>query len=303
MGQELFIEAAAAQNAACNLCGGHERRQLFRKFGYDLVACRDCGLVFVGNPPGEAEIAAFYSGEEDYHSELLNPAHPSFARVQGIARQHMRFLRKSVARSAGLKLLDIGCSSGLFLNEAREAGFDGHGAELGAATSGFARDHFGLNVHTGDWRDAGHADASFDVITLFDVIEHLPDPLAELVAIRRLLKPGGLLLQSTPDIDGLFPRASYLLANKLDYWPHPEPPHHLYQFSRRTLSALTEKAGYTTARADQTHIGLDYSFGTPASWRVSPKMLAYAVMFAGTAVVGPWIGMGDWLYLASRKTN
>ena len=301
MGQELAIDVSAAQPLACNLCGARAHRPLFRKAGYDLVACGHCGLAFIANPPDENAIAALYAGGDDYHSALLDPGHPVFARMQAIARQHMRFLRRSIPTPTGLKLLDVGCSSGLFLNEARAAGFAVKGAELSATTSGFARDHFGLEVHTGDWRDAGHAEASFDVITLLDVIEHLADPLAELVAIRRLLKPGGLLLQSTPDIDGLFPRLSYKLANRLDYWPHPEPPHHLFQFSRRTLAALTEKAGYKTLRADQTRIGLDYSFGTPATWKQSPKMLAYAALFAGTAVLGSWIGQGDWLYLASRK--
>ncbi|MCW1427979.1 class I SAM-dependent methyltransferase [Novosphingobium sp. JCM 18896] len=302
MGHELAIDVSAAQQLlACNLCGARDHRTLFRKAGYDLVACGHCGLAFIANPPDEAAIAALYDGGADYHSALLDLGHATFARMQEIARQHLTFLRRSIAQPTGLRLLDIGCSSGLFLNEARTAGFVVSGAELSAATSAFARDHFGLDVHTGDWREAGHAPGSFDVITLFDVIEHLADPFAELVAIRRLLKPGGLLLQSTPDIDGLFPRLSYKLANRLDYWPHPEPPHHLFQFSRRTLAALTEKAGYKTLRADQTRIRLGYSFGTPSHWKRSPKMLAYAALFAGTALVGPWIGQGDWLYLASRN--
>ncbi len=291
---------SAARPLACTLCGKHGTRPLFSARGYDLVACRHCGLAFLSNPPGGAEVEALYT-DPDYHGALLDPANPTFERMRATARQHLRFLRRSVAEGAGLKLLDVGCSSGLFLDEARQSGFEVHGAELSASTAAFAREHFGLSVHSGDWRDAGHADASFDVITLFDVIEHLPDPLAELVAIRRLLKPGGLLLQSTPDIDGLFPRLSYLLARRLDYWPHPEPPHHLFQFSRRTLGALTEQAGYVDPRADQTRIGLDYSFGTPFDWKRSPKMLPYAVLFAPSAIIGPWIGMGDWLYLAARR--
>ncbi len=108
-------------------------------------------------------------------------------------------------------------------------------------------------------------------------------------------------MQSTPNIDGLFPRLSYRLAHRLDYWPHPEPPHHLYQFSAATLSALTRKAGYEIVRADQTRIQLGYSFGGPASWKASPKLLAYAALFAPSAVIGPWFGLGDWLYLAARR--
>lgn len=301
MGFERAISSEADAALACNLCGERESERLFRKFGYDLVRCRRCALVFVANPPGADAVEGFYTAEADYHSELLDPGGAAFRHMRGIARQHLRHLARSTGTAQGLKLLDVGCSSGLFLDEARMAGFDVHGAELSPQTSRFARNHFGLDVQTGDWRDAGYEDGSFDVVTLFDVIEHLPDPKAELRDILRLLRPGGLLLQSTPNIDGLFPRLSYLVADALDYWPHPEPPHHLYQFSTGTLSALTEAAGYEIERADLTSIHLSYSFGTPRSWRVSPKLLAYALLFAPVALAGRLLGQGDWLYLAARK--
>lgn len=301
MGYERAFDVAAGTAPACNLCGGSDHAPLFRKAGYQLLRCAECDLVFVGDPPSAAEVAGFYTAQADYHNELLDPASAAFARMRGVARQHLRALRHSVPHPAAMRLLDIGCSSGLFLAEARGAGFTVSGAELSPETGAFARDHFGLDIHIGDWRDAGHAPGSLDIVTLFDVIEHLPDPLAELAAIRRLLKPGGLLLQSTPNIDGLFPRLSYALADRLDYWPHPEPPHHLYQFSTRTLTEMTAQAGYEPLRIDQTRIQLGYSFGTPASWRVSPKLLAYAALFAPVAVVGPWVGMGDWFYLAARN--
>jgi SAM-dependent methyltransferase len=299
MGLEVLITAEPL--LACNLCGGVEHRHLFRKRGFELVRCEGCGLAFIANPPRADEVAGLYSAAADYHGALLDPADPGFAAMRRIARQHVTMLRRSVRAPRGLRLLDVGCSSGLFLDEVRAEGFEVSGAELSADTAAFARSHFGLDVHPGDWRDAGHADGSFDVITLFDVIEHLPDPLGELRALRRLLKPGGLLLQSTPNIDGLFPRLSYRLAKRLDYWPHPEPPYHLYQFSDRTLAEITERAGYEAGRVDQTHIQLGYSFGTPASWRASPKLLAYAALFAPVAAVAPWFGMGDWLYLAARR--
>src|SRR6186713_700694 len=245
MGLELPIVAETL--VACNLCGGVEHRHLFRKRGFELVRCAGCGLAFIANPPSADDVAGLYSAAADYHGALLDPADPGFAAMRRIARQHAKILRRSVRAPQGMRLLDIGCSSGLFLVEAQAAGFEVSGAELSVETAAFARGHFGLDVYAGDWRGSGFAEASFDVITLFDVIEHLPDPLAELCAIRRLLKPGGLLLQSTPNIDGLFPRLSYALADRLDYWPHPEPPYHLYQFSDRTLPEMTERAGYEVA--------------------------------------------------------
>ncbi len=297
----LELPNAAETLLACNLCGGVEHRHVFRKRGFELVRCEGCGLAFVANPPRADEIAGLYSAAADYHGALLDPADPGFAAMRRIARQHVAMLRRSIRKPHGLRLLDVGCSSGLFLDEARAEGFEVSGAELSVDTAAFARKHFGLDVHPGDWRDAGYAEGSFDAITSNSVIEHLPDPLGELRALRRLLKPGGLLLQSTPNIDGLFPRLSYRLANRLDYWPHPEPPYHLFQFSDRTLAEMTERAGYEVGRVDQTRIQLGYSFGGPASWRASPKLLAYAVLFAPVAAVAPWLGLGDWLYLAARR--
>ncbi len=301
MGSKPAWEAASIDGARCNLCGSDRHVHLFRKHGYDLVRCTGCDLAFVANPPDEAGIKAIYTASSAYHDRLLDSGSAEFARQRRVARQHMQMLRRFRAHVAGLSVLDIGCSSGIFLDEARTAGMRPHGAELSPDTAAFAHDHFGLPVHHGSWREAGYEAASFDVITLFDVIEHLPDPFGELQAIHRLLKPGGLLLQSTPDIDGLFPRASLPLAKVLDYWPHPEPPHHLFQFSAKTLAKMLERAGFRVEGTHHTSIELGYSLGTPAAWRESPKMLAYAALFAPVAILGEWLGQGDWLYLGATR--
>ncbi|RJY08497.1 class I SAM-dependent methyltransferase [Aurantiacibacter aquimixticola] len=296
------ISIGTSQSVACNLCGAREAQHLFTKKGYDLVRCTACELAYIANPPDAEGIAAIYTTAADYHDALLDPASEQFARQSEIADQHLRMMKIFRPQLSGLRVLDIGCSSGIFLAKARDAGMDAHGAELSPETANFARFHFDLPVHRGDWRDGDYADSSFDVVTLFDVIEHLPDPLSELQAIRRLLKPGGLLLQSTPDIDGLFPRASEPLAKRLDYWPHPEPPHHLFQFSETTLSAMVHKAGFAVEGARHTSMDLAYNFGTMESWKRSPKMLAYAALFAPVAIIGEWLGKGDWLYLAATPS-
>jgi 2-polyprenyl-3-methyl-5-hydroxy-6-metoxy-1,4-benzoquinol methylase len=302
MGREIPVDAPAGNGTiSCNLCGEREHRFLFRKAGFDLVECEKCGLTFIANPPSEQAVAALCTAKADCQDELIEPSSAAFRRMRQVAKQHLRMLGRSIAEPDGVRLLDIGCSNGLFLAEARARGYDVHGTEISPETAQFARGHFGLRVHTGSYEFAGFDKGSFDVVTLFDVTEHLPDPSAELNRIREYIKPGGLLLQSTPNIDGLFPRLSFALANRLDYWPHPEPPHRRYQFSVRTIRLMTEMAGFEPYRIDQTRIGFGYSFDLPKEWRKRPKMLAYAALFAPTAVIGPWIGRGDWVYLAARR--
>ncbi|MCP5396821.1 MAG: class I SAM-dependent methyltransferase [Sphingomonadaceae bacterium] len=303
MNQMARIEADTGQGtqATCNLCGGSEHTFHYRKAGFDLVRCSGCSLAFIANPPDMEAVSNLYSTSDGYHTGLVNPGDSDWARMQAISEQHLRVLSKTIPNGKGLKLLDMGCSSGQFLNAARGAGYEVQGLELSPHSSQFARDHFGLPVYTGLLESAGFEPGSFDVITLFDVIEHMPDPLAHLHAAFDLLKPGGVLLQSTPNIDGLFPKLSYAVADLFGYWQHPEPPHHLFQFSVKTLSDMTAKAGFIPGRVDQSRIDLSYSFGTMADWKASKMLFPYAMLFAPVSVIGSWIGMGDWFYLAARK--
>ena len=284
--------------AVCNHCGSTGPRLLASLGRYTLVECSNCGLAYIADPPEPTELAAMYQGEADYHTELHDPHSPAFARMAGVAGEHLAFTRRW---ASGGRLIDIGCSTGLFLDKAKSAGFRAEGAEFSAASAQFARDHFGLQVTDGDIHAVDAAPESFDLLTMFDVIEHVRDPAADIAAAHRLLKPGGLFILSTPNIDGLFPRASQPLAGVLGHWPHPEPPWHLYQFSVRTLTAMLEQRGFACLGTQHTCIDLAYTFGSMSTLRRSPKRLAYALAFAPLAWAGPKLGMGDWFYLAAQK--
>lgn len=239
-----------------------------------------------------------YQADANYHTALHDPGSDAFARMDGIAAEHLAFVRRWAGQG---RLLDVGCSTGLFLARARAIGFEVAGVEFSAASAQFARDHFDIAVTDGDIAALDCAPESFDLLTMFDVIEHVRDPAADIAAAHRLLRPGGLFILSTPNLDGLFPMLSQPLAQTLGYWPHPEPPWHLYQFSVRTLSAMLEKRGFECLGTRHTAIDLAYTFGTPANLARSPKRLAYALAFAPFAWLGPKIGKGDWFYIAARK--
>lgn len=282
----------------CNHCQSTAFTPIFMLKGYELVRCGDCALAYVINPPSAEELKRIYSATSNYHVQLHDPASDTWRSFEALAQTHMAFVRQQIG---GGRVLDVGCSTGHFLAAARTHGFEVEGAEFSADSARVAREHFGLTITDGSVHQVGAAPGSFDLVTMFDVIEHVPDPTADIAAVWRLLKPGGWFVLSTPNIDGLFPRLSLPLARALNHWPHPEPPHHLYQFSVRTLAAMLEKAGFLPGAVSHTHIPLSYTFGSPAVLARSPKRAAYAALFAPLALAGPWIGQGDWFYIAARK--
>lgn len=282
----------------CNHCQSPAATPLFSLRGYELVRCNACALAYIANPPSAEELKRIYSAESNYHVQLHDPASAAWRGFEELAQKHMGFVRRQIGTG---RVLDVGCSAGHFLAAARAQGFEVEGAEFSADSARVARDHFGLTVTEGSVHQVAAAPGSFDLVTMFDVIEHVPDPAADIAAVWQLVKPGGWFVLSTPNIDGLFPRLSLPLAKALGHWPHPEPPHHLYQFSVKTLAAMLKKGGFVPGAVSHTRIPLSYTFGTAATLARSPKRAAYAALFAPLALAGPWIGQGDWFYIAARK--
>lgn len=274
----------------CNGCGCPKQDPVFDKNGWQLVRCVGCGLVFVANPPADAERAALYSFAAGYHQELAeNAASIAFHRAE--ARRNLKVLNRHAA--PGGRLLDIGCSSGLFLATAREAGWQVRGLEYSPDSAQMARQQFGLDVVTGELGPDTFAPASFDVVTLWDVIEHVPDPRLVLERAKPLLAPGGLLVIKTPNLDGLYPQVSYRFARRIQFWGHPEPPGHLFQFSTKTLARIVRDLGYEVEAVHQQRIPITYSFGPARGWLRSVKWFTYCAAFVPMALVGPWVGHGD----------
>lgn len=246
------MPAQKAEQGPCPLCGADDYRRLVTKLGWDVVRCRRCGLVFVWPQPTPEELAALYSSGA-YHAEIDEAERSRWAgrRLDEIER---------LAPQRG-RLLDVGCSRGYLLEAARDRGWEVAGVELNRNAVEVARSR-GLEVHCGELPDAPFGPESFDVVTGFDVIEHVQSPRRFLDAARRLLRGEGLLVVTTPNVGGLVPRCTYwLLARTIGAWEHPTPPGHLVQFSRRTLLALLSGAGFRSKVWRAEHIPLTYSVG------------------------------------------
>jgi len=246
------MPSQAAEEGPCRLCGADDYRRLVTKLGYDVVRCRRCGLVFVWPQPRPEDLEALYSSGA-YHAEMDE------AERRQWAEQRLDEIEPLIPAPG--RLLDVGCSRGYLLEAARERGWQVAGVEINRRSVEVARSR-GLEVHCGDIATAPFPPETFDLVTAFDVIEHVPSPGGFLATVRQLLRPRGLLVLTTPNISGLVPRCTYWLVGRtIGAWEHPTPPGHLVQFSRHTLLDLLSRSGFEPEVWRAEHIPLAYSVG------------------------------------------
>lgn len=244
------------EQVACNLCGADDTFVRFPNTlpsgqsptdwtayrcthgGYGIhppiVQCRRCGLVYANPRQGDSLVLETYEAVQDplYVEEREG-------RVLTFER-HLRPLERLTGPPAGRALLDVGAYTGVFVEIAASHGWDAWGVEPSRWAVAEARKR-GLNVVRGTAGTADLPEDTFDVVTMWDVIEHLTDPLAELRHAQRLLKPGGFLVVHTMDIGSPFAR---LMGGR---WPWLMEMH-LYYFTRRTLRMMLEEAGLSVLR-------------------------------------------------------
>lgn len=215
---------------------------VFARDGHRLVRCPTCDLVFQDPQPDEEVLAASYYHDPAFTRALSGPLRDvTFER----ARAKLALLRRALRVRRGQRVLDVGCSSGAWLAVAGDEGMRATGVEIGATTAEHARRR-GLDVRTGTLEEAlPELEAErFDLVTFWDVLEHVRDPRRELELAARLLAPGGAVAATFPNVEGWYPRLTYrLLARRTGVWEYPELPVHLYDFAPSTARRLLERTG------------------------------------------------------------
>ena len=234
---------------SCLVCGSREYRTLYEstigeeeseidprffsvfedKRHGQIVSCRRCGFVFVNPREDQSKFLEAYRrlSPKEYLLEKENR--------KLIFEENLNLIEKHVERRG--KLLDIGCSVGLFLNVAMNRGWDVKGVEISAQNAAFAREHFNLDVISGNIKDLNFERASFDVITLWDVLEHLQDPGVVMTKVHSVLRNHGLCVLNTPNI------GSNVAKRMGEKWLGIVRMH-LYYFNKETLTMFLLKHGF-----------------------------------------------------------
>lgn len=225
----------------CALCGARARRTRFREGATAVVECEDCRLVYV-TPRRSARALLMQVYDEGYWRSQA-PRERGYADYLGdeerwLATWRRRFDTLAEHLPAPGRALDVGAAAGFASRVLAERGWQVRAIEPSDA----ARERLAAALGDGTLvgrtlEDAQVEPASFELVTLFDVIEHLPDPLAALARARALLAPGGRLVLETQNVAS---RAARLLGRRWHHYKHAE---HLVHFSPATLGRALAKSG------------------------------------------------------------
>ena len=250
----------------CIACQNHRRSFLFKKQEYAIYECSDCGLKFVYPQPSTTELEAIY---DDSYFSRGNKYSSSQQEKDPNEVLKLQKIRQFIASG---NLLDVGCATGEFLQLAQEQGFHVTGVELSPYAAGIAKKTI-HNIHNGELLSAPLNSAQFDLVTLWDVIEHLENPSATLHHVNTLLTEDGLLFLTTGDIGALWAR---ILGR---HWQLLTPPQHIFFFTTPAMTRLLQRYGFEIVEI--------------RSWKKQVK-LGFA-LFKAQESFGNWISPAVWL--------
>lgn len=223
----------------CNICDSLVSSILISKDGCDVYQCATCGLAFTYPQPESLDVQYDSSYFALYRKR----------REFRLKRAHLRLSRIEKLHRPG-RLLDIGCSLGYFVEAANARGWKAAGIEISPYAAEEAR-RLGLDVRTGVLEDAGYSSGAFDCVTMWDVLEHVPDPTAHMLEVRRVLADDGLVAIGTPDLGHVAFRI------KRERWRHLKPREHIYYFQKSSLARLLAKTGFRVVKPPGCNVRLN----------------------------------------------
>lgn len=259
MSQECLVEVPT-----CQLCGSAASDELFREPPFRVVRCAECRLVYVSPRRDLDALERLYGADYWASDSPKTRGYAGYVEDEPLYLKTFRRRLNLVAQhvpSGPLRVLDVGCAAGYFLRVMRDEGHDVRGIELSPDIGGYAVEHLGSeSIHIGyiddlDPNRSGFEFESFDLVTMWDVVEHVPDPQGLLRRARRFLKPKGVLILETQNVGSRF---AGMLGRRWQHYKHEE---HLYHFDPSTVERLLRETGFEPVHNTPSYGGKYVSLG------------------------------------------
>lgn len=245
---------------ACGLC---QSSRLIPYQNNQIQRCLQCGLLMTTPWKSADELISLYN--QGYYSASADARRFRLGLADGVMRLFRRTRARRIARRlgkpAGQNVLDVGCGRGDMLQALQQMGYQVFGTQLSVAAASFAESQLGVkNIFVGDLLEAQYPASSFDFISLYHVLEHMADPVAQLGEVHRILKPNGLLYVEVPNAGGWPCR---WFGKRWLAW---DLPRHRFHFTPDTLMKMGKICGFTVVQR---------SF---FSWEYSPPTLLQSIL-------------------------
>jgi len=233
------------QHVVCNSCGTDDTspvltgRDLLHGLPgeFALVQCNCCGLMYLNPQPTPEELEVYYPEDYEAHVGTKKQQLGWLRRIDyryGVEKRYRAIMRYTQTG----RMLDVGCATGAFLDGMREHGWRVVGVDPGVRAATYAREELGLEIQNTTFEAAHLEPASLDLVTMWNVLEHLSDPQQALNRIGKVLRPGGLLVFAIPSVE------SYDLKLFKKYWAGYDVPRHLFVFPPAVLEKMVKAAGF-----------------------------------------------------------
>ncbi len=289
------------ETVACYLCGATSGTTLVDDPPFRVILCDRCELGYTSPRIRADRIQDIYNLGYFSSESATDFGYASYADDrEGFERTFdlkARIVQRHLPEG---RVLEVGCAAGFFLDALRKRGFEVHGLEVSESILTHARDVLKLpNLFLGTLANYPGPPGSFDGVLMWDVIEHMTDPILELRRVRALLKPRGLVFLQTQDLSSLTRK---VLGSR---WTHFKQLEHIYHFSPKTIRVLLDRAGFEVLeirkRGAGKHLSFRFIVERTKRFGFVPHLLASPLRLFphGYLYVNPW----DELIVTARSKD
>lgn len=253
----------------CIVCNNDKSTFLFSKSQSTFVKCKKCGMVFQDPMPTPSKLKDYYVNGESYWTDHRHTIINNLENLFKVGDFYVEIIKRNISIDKEMCVLDFGCGTGTFLFRIKPFVKEARGIDLSEWSAEFAKDNFEIEIDTRNLNEISNYDNYFDIITMWQTLEHITNPIETIESLKKFLKPGGHLIIGVPNVNSFFAK---VLGKK---WSHYNADEHVLLFNTKTLSKFMGKMDFNIIKTYK----LAYSFNNEIE-----NILNFSILFCNRLI-------------------